>query len=65
MFSDEIDFFKHNCGDNHFRGQTIYVRQLKALLEKEKNNLSEENREIIFIKLNKLISAIYGVEDKS
>ena len=65
MFSDEIDFFKHNCGDNHFRGQTIYVRQLKTLLEKEKNNLSEENREIIFTKLNKLISAIYGVEDKS
>ena len=65
MFSDEIDFFKHNCGDNHFRGQTIYVRQLKALLEKEKNNLSEENREIIFTKLNNLISAIYGVEDKS
>ena len=65
MFSDEIDFFKHNCGDNHFRGQIIYVRQLKALLEKEKNNLSEENREIIFTKLNKLISAIYGIEDKS
>jgi len=65
MFSDEIDFFKHAIGDNHFRGQTIYVRQLKALLEKEKNNLSEENREIIFTKLNKLISAIYGVEDKS
>lgn len=65
MFSDEIDFFKHNCGDNHFRSQSIFVQQLKALLEKEKNNLSEENREIIFTKLNKLISAIYGVEDKS
>ena len=64
MFSDEIDFFKQTCGDNQFRGQTIYVQQLKALLEKERNNLSEENREIIFSKLNKLISAIYGVEDK-
>jgi hypothetical protein len=65
MFSDDIDFFKQTCGDNNFRGQSIYVRQLKALLEKEKNNLSEENREIIFTKLNKLISAIYGLEDKS
>ena len=65
MFSDEIDFFKHTIGDNQITGQTIYVRQLKTLLEKEKNNLSEENREIIFTKLNKLISVIYGVEDKS
>ena len=65
MFSDEIDFFKHASGDNHFRSQSIFVQQLKALLVKEKNNLSEENREIIFTKLNKLISAIYGVEDKS
>ena len=64
MFSDEIDFFKQTCGDNHFRGQSIFVQQLKTLLEKERNNLSEENREIIFTKLNKLISAIYGVEDK-
>tara|TARA_B100000073_G_C23396978_1_gene437590 strand:- start:242 stop:439 length:198 start_codon:yes stop_codon:yes gene_type:complete len=63
MFSDEIDFFKQTCGDNHFRSQAIFVQQLKVLLEKEKNNLSEENREIIFTKLNKLISAIYGVED--
>ena len=65
MFSDEIDFFKQTCGDNQFKGQTIYVQQLKRLLEKEKNNLSEENREIIFSKLNQLISAIYGIEDKS
>mgnify|MGYP001432339934 CR=1 FL=1 len=64
MYSDDIDFFKQTCGDISFQGQIIYVRQLKALLEKEKNNLSEENREIIFAKLNKLISAIYGVEDK-
>ena len=63
MFSDEIDFFKQTCSDNQFRGETIYVQQLKTLLEKERNNLSEENREIIFTKLNKLISAIYGVEE--
>ena len=63
MFSDEIDFFNQTCGDNQFRGQIIYVQQLKTLLEKERNNLSEENREIIFSKLNKLISAIYGVEE--
>ena len=63
MFSDEIDFFKQTCGNNQFKGQAIYVQQLKRLLEKERNNLSEENREIIFSKLNKLISAIYGVEE--
>ena len=58
MFSDDIDFVKQLSGDNKTQTSPLKVAlQLKSLIEKEKNNLSEENREIIFTKLNEFISS--------